>query len=63
MAPPPAWGCGTPAADCPKITPNAGTACSQEGQSCTYGQPCGISGQTTTCTDGAWVWDNGLCPL
>jgi hypothetical protein len=60
--PPPVWICGAPGPGCPTIAPNAGTACGQEQQSCTYGNPCGISGVIAVCQDGAWIWDVPVCP-
>jgi len=54
--PPPHWQCDAPPAGCPIALPNAGTTCSKEGQQCTYGQPCGVSGMLATCTSGQWIW-------
>ncbi len=61
--PPPHFFCATPMADCPNVAPNAGTACLNNGQSCTYGFPCGPSGVTTTCENGVWRWEAPVaCP-
>jgi hypothetical protein len=62
MPPPPIWSCGPPPAGCPTIAPNAGTACAEEGQSCTYGNPCGLSGVVAFCTQGSWIWEIVPCP-
>ena len=60
----PKWQCNAPAAGCPVVVPNAGTACSMDGQTCTYGFPCGPSGMTTECKMGAWTWQKDItCPL
>ncbi len=62
-APPPHFYCATPSADCPMIAPNAGTPCSSEAQSCTYGFPCGPSGVQAVCKNGFWFWDPAImCP-
>ena len=57
------WKCPTPPAPCPTFVPNAGTGCSSEGLSCTYG----ICDQdlkdqvTVTCTGGNWEWSDTSC--
>lgn len=61
--PPPHFSCATPTAGCPNVAPNAGTACPNNGQSCTYGFPCGPSGVITTCENGVWTWEAPVaCP-
>ena len=50
---------------CPEPRPLIGSACTQEGQSCAYGQQCGVvSGPYLTCTAGQWrqqVFGAGAC--
>ena len=61
----PMWDCTTAPADerCPRETPNAGAACSDEGLVCDYGT-CSIGTQASlTCTDGAWRSEDIDCPL
>jgi hypothetical protein len=61
--PEPTWACGAPAPGCPLIAPNSGTACSMEGQSCVYGDPCAQSGAVVNCQDGSWSWAQIACGL
>jgi hypothetical protein len=64
MVPPVKWQCtkaeGPPS--CPATAPNEGTACSTEGEQCTYGFPCSGSGANAECMSGAWVWVVTPCP-
>jgi hypothetical protein len=65
MTPPPKWSCAPPpAAGCPAVAPNDGTACSMNGLSCTYGFPCSQAGAVVDCKNGTWVWDLMIgCPV
>jgi hypothetical protein len=42
---------------CPMPRPRAGSACTQEGQSCEYGSPCGVAGGIPylVCKGGRWA--------
>jgi hypothetical protein len=64
QVPPVRWSCAvaTGPASCPPVVPNAGTACSMPGVSCTYGFPCGGAGTAAQCTGGVWVWGMVACP-
>jgi hypothetical protein len=60
----PVWSCHSPpGSGCPVIVPNDGSACDDPSLVCTYGEPCGLSGATVQCTDGAWLWVVIPCPL
>ena len=59
----PKWQCSSPpSSPCPAAVPNDGSACPQEGLQCNYGHPCGISGASVMCKDGAWLWVAIPCP-
>lgn len=64
--PPPHWQCALPPTTpgCPAIVPNDGSACSAaEGTKCVYGNVCGPSGASVTCSGGAWKWEKQIpCP-
>ncbi len=62
MAPPAKWQCAPPpsTAGCPKVVPNDGTACSQNGLSCTYGFICSGSGAMVECKGGLWKWQQDI---
>lgn len=55
---PPAWACQAPAMGCPASLPQAGSACSVEGQAC--GPSCVLA---ITCENGVWTWRRGQCPI
>ena len=55
---PAAWACSAPRAGCPALLPQAGSACSANGQEC--GPNCELS---VLCENGAWVWRRGQCPI
>jgi hypothetical protein len=58
---PPIWQCiSPPAAPCPMIAPNEGSACSTEGAQCDYGFLCAGEGEQATCTNGLWVWTQNV---
>jgi hypothetical protein len=50
--PNPQWSCGQAPPTCPKLAPNAGTACTGAPASCEY-EYCGL---TAACQDGVWRW-------
>jgi hypothetical protein len=57
------WHCEVPSADatCPPATPLLGTACTKDGQTCTY--KCGAGG-ARLCQQGAWYEaSGGPCPV
>ncbi len=58
LADPPEWACNTPIKGCPATLPQAGTACSEEGQNC--GESCDLA---IRCTGGFWVWQQDPCPI
>jgi hypothetical protein len=61
--PSPVWVCaGPPGGGCPDRVPNLGSACSDEGRSCSYwGGSCRtIDGAEAICTHGEWEW-GGTC--
>ena len=62
MPPPPIWNCSGLGMGCPDVMPNIGTACSQAGLACRYGDPC-FSGFELTCDAGEWGAVDQVCPL
>ena len=57
------WSCSAPpAAGCPAVVPNDGTACNDPGLACEYGIMCNEHARVQ-CTNGTWVWDpEYACP-
>lgn len=53
----PEWLCYVPAGGCPKLVPNAGTACAMEGLSCGY-EGCNLE---VFCHEGVWQWSHVDC--
>jgi len=62
MPPPPVWTCSAPGMGCPDVMPNSGTACSQAGLECRYGDP-SFSGAALKCEAGEWTAFSEPCPL
>lgn len=58
------WQCfDPPAADCPPVAPNLGTACDVESRECTYGHSCSPPGTRVRCLDSRWQRSPAICPL
>jgi hypothetical protein len=55
-----AWRCTPHQAGCPDDVPEAGAACSPEGQGCWYVPCCDVNVQ---CVDGGWVVGQPQCPV
>lgn len=56
---PPQWWCTAPPAECPSPLPQAGEECDLPPES-----SCGLDcEQPIRCIDGAWVYDQGMCPI
>ena len=58
---PPRWSCAPPPqnANCPRMIPNTGRACTQAGLECIYDSGCGIK---ATCDNQKWSWARQPCP-
>jgi hypothetical protein len=54
------WQCTGAGQGCPAVRPRVGSACTQEGQNCPYGD---CNGPNLRCTGGAWTYTPTGCPV